>query len=170
MILSPYCLNDGIPTIKDSDIMSLYDTMESEGLVDTVFYDGSVRDRETFAGVMKRNFMCVVVEEKKPIAFFWLTDRNARRAQIHFCFFKEARGKRAVEVGTFILNALSKAKLDCLIGYIPAFNQPAIQFFKRLGVQFAGTIPNGIYNHKTGKSEPCHVVYFDMVSADKGEE
>lgn len=162
MNLITYHTKDGIPSLKDSAIMALFDTMESEGLVDTVFYDGSVQDRETFLNVMKANYLGMVVEEK-PIAFFWLTDRNARRCQIHFCFFKEARGKRALEVGKFILDVLAGAHLDCLVGYIPDFNKPAISFFKRLGVEFAGTIPHGIYNHRTGRSEACHVVYFDMV-------
>ena len=163
MNVLPYYLNDGIPTIKDSDIMGLFDTMETEGLVDTVFYDGSVQDREVFLNAMKNNCLCVVVDDKEPIAFFWLTDRQAKRAQIHFCFFKEAMGRKAIEVAKFIIEAMMKTDLDCIVGYIPCFNYRAINLFKEIGVEFAGVIKNGIYRHKNGRSEDCHVVYFDMV-------
>lgn len=152
---------DGIPTMRDSDIIRLFDRMFDEGLVDTVFYDGSIRNPETFINVMKDNCLCVVEEEKKPVAFFWFTDRQARRAQIHFCFFREAREGRAQEVAKFILERIKKADIDCLIGYIPKFNIPAINFCKKIGVQFAGEIPNGIYNYKAGRSEACYIVYFD---------
>lgn len=164
MNLIQFTHRDGIPTLRDSDIMGLFDRMESEGLVDIVFYDGSIRDRETFMGIMKENFLCVVEDKGKAVAFFWLTDRQARSAQIHFCFFEEARGERAHEVGSFVLGEIIKADIvDCLVGYIPKFNVAAVEFFKKIGVRFAGGIPHGIYNHRTGRSEACYVVYFDMV-------
>ena len=161
MNIIPYIIDDGIPTIKD--IMGLFDTMEAEDLIRWVFYDGSVQDRVTFLNVMKANNLCVVVEEEKPIAFVWFTDRRVRQAQIHFCFFKEARGKKAREVGKFILDVMMGADFDCLVGYIPKFNYPAINLFKDLGVEFSGVIRNGIYNHRNNRSEDCYVVYFDMV-------
>jgi hypothetical protein len=163
MNIIPYQIIDGIQTMTNSDIMALFDTMETEGLVDTVFYDGSVQDREAFLSVMKSNCLCVVEEDKMPIAFFWFTDRQAKRAQIHFCFFKAARGRKAREVAKFIIESIMKTDLDCIIGYIPKFNCPAINLLKKIGVEFAGVITNGIYRRKTGRSEDCYVVYFNMV-------
>lgn len=159
MEIQPYYIHDGIPSMLDSYIASLYDRMVEEGTDKTIFISGPIT-RDEFLNAMKNEHLLVVTDNDNPIAFCSLTELQEKTARFHFCFFKEARGKRSIDVSKFILDEVMKIGFDMLIGYIPDRNIPAINLFKKLGVTFAGVLPKGVWNHTTQESESCSIVYW----------
>ena len=166
--ISAYIKIDGQRNFKDSEIMSLYDRMAEEGTVNTVFQDGLVTCREDFLREMKTvNRLHIVFDGKEPVAVVWLNRFEGRTARLHFCFFKKIWGVKSVEIGRFICSELLNYQYenefiyDALIGRIPASNTLAIRFFEKVGVKFVGELPEGHWNDRTKKSEPCFVVYIN---------
>ena len=43
--LIPYTKIDGVPTLKDSHVMDLYDRMVSDGVAASIFEDGTINSR-----------------------------------------------------------------------------------------------------------------------------
>ncbi len=173
MNLIPYTKVDGQRNFKDSEIMSLYDRMVSEGTADTVFQDGSINNSWDFLNEMKCRSQFYVLVDSDPVAIVWLNRFEGRTARLHFCFFQKIWGEQSIEAGRFICRELLSYQnkdgryfLDSLIGRIPASNTLAINFFKKVGVQFVGEIPEGHLNAKTNQSECCHIVYVNRRCID----
>jgi len=168
MTLVPYTATDGIPTFKDSFIKDIYDRMESEGLADTVFYDGSCQSADQFLSMMKHgmNRLFVIVLSYDISGVVWLNSFEARSAQFHFCFFNNLRGKKALEVGKDTVCELlymenGSPLFDVLIGIVPVANVSANRWCRMLDFNVLGVLPSGIYNARSEKSEPAKVYYVE---------
>lgn len=150
--LLAYDAVDGIPTFSDSAIMHLFDRMEQEGLVDTVFYSGTVRDRLAFLGMMKGMNRLYVIELRGELAgFCWLNGFNHRRANFHFCFFSNLRGELAVEVGRWAFETLLNLP-DTEGRPLDVENVPAMKWCAAMGLEQLGILPSAIWNARKGQS------------------
>ncbi len=172
MNLIPYIEIDGQRNFKDSEILLLYDRMVEDGTVNTVFQDGIINCREDFLHEMKTSSRLHIVVDEEPVSIVWLNRFEGKTARLHFCFFKKAWGERSVEIGRFICRELLQYQIegeyifDALIGRIPAGNKAAIGFFKKVGVEFIGELPEGHWNDFKKRSESCFVVYINRRCLD----
>ena len=161
----PYITIDGIPTFKDSDIISFYDRMVKDGTADDVFQDGSIRSAENFLDAMKgpNNFLIVAHWQGEPAGVMLANRFQGRFAQNHFCAFSEFWGNRDIilQCGRYgSLYMLDNLGLDMLMGLVPASNQRAIAAVVASGGKIIGELPKGSFNVRTGKSEPTVILSY----------
>ena len=168
--LVAYTAVDGIPTFTDSFIMGLFDRVQDEGLFQSLFYDGETKTANDFLSMFKfgSNQLFVLVIEKEVAGIVWLNNFEVRRAEFHFCFFKNLRGKRSFEIGKKVvlellnMEANGKPMFDLLTGLTPENNRAARLWCKKLGFKTLGAIPSAVYDHyQSGKSIPGIVSYVE---------
>ena len=166
--LLPYIKIDGIRTVTDSGIKSLFNRTVEDELDKIVLYDGIIQTPEAFLNMAKASGTCffLIYEDKKIIGYVWLNRFENKTARYHFCAFKEYWGQLA-DVAEFIMTTLLNMKdntgtyaFDLFTGYIPTWNQAAIKFTLKHGGHSAGEIPNAIYNAETQKSESAEFIYY----------
>jgi hypothetical protein len=168
--LLPYTAIDGIPTFADSFIRGLFERMSQEGLVERVFYDGTITTPDAFLQMMKFNQISLfVIEFKGEIAgMCWLNNFGARRAEFHFCFFSNLRGADAVTIGKQVVTELLYMEdsagnpiFDLLFGMTEVENKPARVWCRHMGFEYMGIIPSFVYNAGLQKSVPAHFWYVE---------
>jgi len=156
MELITYGKRDGIPNFTNSEILKLYDMMGDDGVIDTVFRDGTIRSREDFlqSVVSGYNLLHLVVAGANPEPAFvcWLNNMNGKMAMMHWSCFSAFWGNASVEIGRYTIDRLIHMKteegkyiLDVLIGLIPIANERAIDFSQRCGGTLAAVVPNAAY-------------------------
>lgn len=165
----PYTEVDGIPMFKDSQIMNLFDRMEKDGTVETVFFNGCVKTREGFLSYMKSKsiLLFVFMVDYTPVGFTWLNNIQDRSAQQHLCMFKEFWG-RSLDVGIPMLRQVIEMKdnndeyiFDLLTTIVPAWNKKVINFLHKIGaIRFGSNLPNAIWNDREQRSEEGVMFYF----------
>ena len=105
------------PLIR-SELMRLFALVREQNLVDTLFYDGSIRRAGEFADLVQDAGPWVYVicgnipgplRGRAPLAFCWLNNFSGRGAMIHFCVLNEGR-ERAEAIGRFVVRALLLAR------------------------------------------------------------
>ena len=168
--LVAYTSVDGIPTFTDSFIVRLFERVQNEGLFYALFYDGDVKTAGDFLNMFKfgKNQLFVIVIGKEIAGIVWLNNFEVRRAEFHFCFFENLRGKRSFEIGKKVVSELlnmevnGKPIFDILTGLTPANNRAARLWCKKLGFTTLGVIPSAVYDHyQSGKSIPGIVSYVE---------
>ena len=166
--LLPYTKIDGIRTVTDSGIKSLFNRTVEDGLDKIVLYDGTVQTPEAFLNMAKApgTYFYLGYRDKELIGYVWLNRFENKTARYHFCAFKEYWGQLA-EIAEFAMTTLLSMKdntgayvFDLFTGYVPVWNQAAIKFTLKHGGYSAGEIPNAIYNAETQKSEPAEFIYY----------
>jgi len=164
----PYTKVDGIRTFKDSYVRSLYDRVLAEGY-SNVFRDGSIRDSQEFLISMQRDdcILYVIFYDDKLAAIAWVNRFEQRTARYHFCIFKSIKTEEKIACGTQALKELINQKttdgsflFDAFIGYLPSDNKLALSYVLACGAKSAGVVPNLVWNHAIGKSEPGHIIYY----------
>jgi hypothetical protein len=161
MIIRPFIYVDGIPTMRDSDLLILFDKMVRDGTDNLVFYDGQIKSGLNFIEFIKLagNMLFVVYEDENPIGCGWLNNFKHRTAEAHFCVFSEA-WDRSVEVGKLMIEkSMYVTNVDMLIGNVPKFNEIAIDFVKKCGGVILGELPYGSVD-RLGKFHPMVIVYY----------
>lgn len=168
---------DGIPSMRDSDILNLYYKMEDQDLVDKVFIDGSINNADEFMRIMtdQTKVLFFTLNYKDNIAgVIWLNRQQNHKFQIHFLFFKEWHGTiEIVEMGKavldYVLNTINipNSFVDVVIGYIPVLNRAANMYMHKIGAIKVGIIPNSKYNASKQKSEDA-VMYYATRDSIKG--
>ncbi len=137
--------------ITEKELQSVWETGKKQGIYKKLFYDGTITTLEnfiTFAGEKNRAFY-VIYSQTTPVALFWLDNRTAQAAFIHFALFKEAYGKKGRILGTYVLNWLltskdqsNRAFFKVLIGVTPITHTLAVRFLKDMGFTILGIIPH----------------------------
>ncbi|MCG8616353.1 MAG: hypothetical protein MI802_09070, partial [Desulfobacterales bacterium] len=90
-----------------------------------------------------------------------------RTARLHYCVFNDYHGK-ALDIGRYVLDKLlhmARYKdegyiIDLLIGYVPAWNEKAINFSLKCGGKTNGTVPMAIWNDRTQQSEDAVFIFY----------
>lgn len=161
MIVRPFIYIDGVPTMRDSDLVTLFDKMLRDKTDTILFYDGRILNHIDFIKFMKSpdNMLYVVLEDEEPIACGWFNNLKNETAEAHFCLFAEAWDK-SVEVGKLLIEkAMATAELQMLVGYVPEFNQMALDFAKKCGAVELGKLPYGAIDRE-GTLYPMIIVYY----------
>lgn len=166
----PYMHIDGVPTFRDSSIMEMFDKMERDGTVDSVFFDGSVRTREEFLRRMRQPgiqlYGVFVKDSDVPVGFIWMEMFGKRTARGHFCAFSEYWGD-AYKIGHEILVILLSMRdsdgnyvLDAIYGFTPKDNTLALGALEAAGFKVAGTLPNAFYYESLDRACDGVMMYF----------
>ena len=173
--LIPYTAVDGIPTLPDSFIKGLFVRMADEGLIGDVFYDGSASTPNDFLALMKfgKNHLNVIECDGKIGGCCWLNNFEKRRADFHFCFFSNLRGKDAVEIGKKVVvelltmkNADGEYIFDLLVGLTPTNNAAAIRWCRRMEFETLGILPAAAWDAAENKSVPGLISYVERGKYD----
>lgn len=157
-----YVQFDGIPTMRDSQIETLFHLMERDGTRKLVFYDGSIKTSKDFLAYMKspQNVLLVAYEGEAPLAFGWLNHFEQNTAQAHFCFFAETWDGLSIEIGKALIGkSLGFFNLDMLIGHVPQWNTAAVKFAIKCGAKLLGDLPYGVVD-EDGQSHPMTILYY----------
>lgn len=147
----PYIYVDGIPLLRDSQILGLIDRAEKDGTLSMIFYGDSTYTKFDFLQKVKHSGDCAlyVVKHGNNTAGFVLLDHiRYRHAHGHFCVFKEYWGtKEITEISHTLLRYLFAQGYSVLIGVVPADNEYAIRFSERtLCMKKLTVIPKYFYN------------------------
>jgi hypothetical protein len=168
MKIIQYGYYDGIPTLRDSEVMDLYRRMLRDKTADTVFYDGSIRNPKDFLLFIKSCCTMIVAmsDEGEPLGMGWLNNRHMRSVDGHFCLFCDAWGSNSVEIGKSMVEYAVNLKqdgeqiFDVIIGTIPKWNKAAIMFAEKCGAVIVGDIPCAVYDFESGVSKSATIVYY----------
>jgi hypothetical protein len=166
--IMPYTVIDGIPSMKDSLVMSFYDQMVKDGTADLVFCDGKINDRKQFLANIKSNqtIFIIAILEGDPVGLAWINRIEKKKAWGHFCLFSNGWGDRSVDIGKAMVRFLIGMKsddylFDVFFGLFPTENKLALSFVKRCGGKIVGEIPKSLWNAKKNKSESGTLIYYE---------
>ena len=162
--LLPYTAIDGIPTMTDSEVMSLFDLMEDDGTAEVVYADGSITNSKGFLMDMKMglNKLYVVQVDKEVAGIIWLNNFDFRSSMIHFCFFSSGWKFDLVKVGkTCVLELLNMNFFDILTGVVPVINERANEWCRKMGFSVLGTMPSYCWIESQRKSVPGNIYYVE---------
>lgn len=132
----------------------VFDKMKAEGVLERVFYDGSVKTAGQFVRYMQApaNVAIFFLRDGEPLSFGWLNGIREGRAFAHFCTLKAGRGS-TVEMGRLALGYWFSAFdfLAVILGMVSANNKLALRFVQRIGFTAVGEIPQLIYDSYSGQ-------------------
>ena len=160
----PYTLIDGVPTLKDSDIIQIYNWMKNDQTLETVFYNVSkekLTDR-FFLKFWKRNDlkMFVLLHENKVGGMIWFDRIVDSTATIHINAFKWTWGNISVMLfRKAVCRIFAEQNIDVMIGQIPEINKKAIKFSDRVGFDKSGIIPKALYVERLKKKVDAYISY-----------
>lgn len=164
----PYNTVDGNWNVSDEFMESLYNRLCIEGKESSVFYDGSIKNKEEFINYFKSSgvVLYLVLSKVDIVGMAWLTSFDQRTAQVHFSAFNGA-GKGVVRAGTFTINKLVNLKdsngylFDSLYGIMSMNNEVGRKYVKKCGMVGVGVIPNFCFNYWTQRSEDGEILYIN---------
>ena len=114
----------------------------------TVFVDGKVQTPEDFLRMMQApaNIPVFACHEGGPFGVAWLNGCSGRHAWGHFMFLKGGRGEIARRAGRLILSYWfsfggERPIFDVILGMVPAWNVPAVNYAIDIGLTRLGEIP-----------------------------
>lgn len=152
--LIPYALISGGWNLPDSFLADVFEKMQAEGVLERVFYDGSVTTPEAFVKYMQSpaNVSIFFVRDGEPLSFGWLNGIREGRAFAHFCTLKAGRGV-TIDMGRIALGYWFSTFdfLAVILGMIAANNKLALRFVRRIGFTAVGEIPRLIYDAYSGQ-------------------
>ena len=165
LVVIPYVEIGGARTLPDSFLEAVYLQMVEDGSDKTVFNMGSVKSKEQFIAMMKNpaNLPVFVLNGQNCAMVAWLNTINHNNACGHFCSFYT--GIPPVEVGKKVLEYWWSLQaggrgLEVILGIVPAFNERAIAFVKKLGFIEAGRVPR-LFLDTNGKQCDSVICYLE---------
>lgn len=131
-------------------LYEIWEKIAEERVLDSLFYDGSVRIWPDFACEILREgtLPFAVLRDGEIAGFSWLNCITSRMARTHFVIFRKFHGrKNHAAIGRHFYGYLLGLRdehgflFDCLYGITPEHNRLAIRAAQRCGWQIAGKIP-----------------------------
>lgn len=165
----PYMKIDGVPTLKDSQILHLYDKMVEDQVADTIFFDGEVNSRREFLSAMTSQYNLLYAVECDGLlaSACWLNNFSGKTAQMHWTMFGEFWNNGSVRIMKHTLKNIINLKhpggeylFDVLIGLIPVTNKRAIEFSRKCGAVVETVIPYGLFDYRSNQSVDAMLIYF----------
>lgn len=143
---APYTTVDGIPTMRDSDLASIYQRVVAERSYRWLFFDRFVQDDEGFISLAKSCLFVPALVDNTPAGFFWLDGFHGKTARLHFCVFRAFWGDIARQIGRAafqFVEGLVKDRngLQILYGFVPLHNVMAKKYALDVGMAPCGVLP-----------------------------
>lgn len=159
MKILPYTKVDGVPTLRDSDLVRLYLQMADEGRLEWAFYDGSVQSADDFLYFAKSTHLYLFLNsDEEYLGFFWVTDLTPISCKVHFCMLAKA-GKQVLKLGRMGLEFLGE-HFKVIEGVTPVKNILACKFIQKVGMIPIGVMPDRIYNFYADNTEDALISYY----------
>lgn len=143
-------------------LYEIWEQLCEDGLVETLFYDGSIECQSQFYREILR-LGCLpfaVFSNGQIAAFTWLNCISGKSAKTHFVIFKQFWGKRLrTAIGRHVWNYILSRKdrdgylLDSIYGITPVSYALAIKAAVSCGWKKCGEIPNACWLAHKCKSE-----------------
>lgn len=155
--------------LTDRQMMDFWRLVQASGRDRDVAYCLPPMDGKGFCRWMRREDVhpWAVLYRGTPIGFYFLTDKQGKSAQVHFCTLpvgtrrtKErlplirAAGLFGVASSLWERNQSGGYVLDTLIGITPLCNVKAVKYVRTLGAQDCGIVPGMCWYHDTGENVP----------------
>ena len=140
----PYVMTEDGWSIPESVMTGIFLEMRRNNLDEVVFANGTVKNVMAWMQFVQntKNVVHVVGNEKEVEMIAWINSFGLNYAFAHFCTFPCAWGKNTVEIGRMSLKYwFDMGVVDVILGQVPAFNQIAIDYVKKLGLIEIGTVP-----------------------------
>lgn len=161
-----YFVVDGVPSMRDSRIVQLYERMAADGTLAQINYEGRIPSGAALVQAAKAAiYFAVVCADGEEVAIVWLNRWQPRRAHLHFCMFSNGWGKNSQAIGRAVLAHLFTITtngtpcLDMIWGIAPATNERACAYVQSCGGQLSGLIPNYVWNAAAGCSEAGYLFH-----------
>jgi hypothetical protein len=159
----PYCHFDGVPTLRDSELIGLYNRMAVEGLAFSAYPQGC--DHWLQEMKSRHSLLYIVFVNEEPGGMLWLNDFRGKYAHVHLVVFKKFHGSNHLDKGRNAIYSVLNSKdsqgkqiWDGFVGVIPKWNRLAIHYALACGFRKVGVIPFGYYNILTDSSEPAAIL------------
>lgn len=148
----PYMEVNGAWTLRDDEMVSLFEQFEKEGTINSIFRDNIVYDPQSFINHFKRNgFLYFWTVDDKIGGIFWLTNIDCRRCELHYNALKWTWGEKVVEAGHKALDILLDY-WDSIVGIVPIDNPLALRCCMKSGMIKRGQLPKAVYDYGENKS------------------
>lgn len=162
--LYPYSINDGMPSMRDSELLSLYRSMESDGTLNVVYYNMAEDDitPEWWMAFMKQRCqLFVILEQQKDqkrniVGIVYLSNIVGRRADIHYCLFKPGWGRSAAICSKTMEILFEQTDVDLFVALIPEWNKRAQGKPLEYGFKSSAILKKACYIQALGKSVNGH--------------
>jgi hypothetical protein len=159
-----YRLIDGIPTLKDSEIIQIYNWMKNDKTLGTVFYNVGleVLTEDYFLKFWKRKDlkMFVLFTKNKVAGLIWFDRIIDATASIHINAFKWTWGGNNIQLfRKAVCQIFRESNIDVMVGQIPSINFKAIKFSERVGFIKSGIIPKSLYVYEFKKKVDAYISY-----------
>jgi hypothetical protein len=163
--MTRHCAVVPIGLLTDLDLHRFYDRLKTSGIIKAAFPLGGVDSKEAFAATARQpgTVFFGLLWDGEPSGFVTLDQIRGRWAHIHFAFFKNVWGKKAITLGRHALASLLYWKtsddtfmFDGFLGITPENNKLAQRFVKKVGVTSYCMIPGiGLITHVSRKEIPA---------------
>lgn len=156
-------MNDDIRLLiaQTEDCLPIFEAMQRENLLHTVFYDGPVT-QQSFAQAMEHAVMIPLYRNNILLAAAWLRDMRGATASLHFCFFKAGRPE-AVAIGLKLLRfVFACSPLQSLYGVTPKPYRAAVGYITAVSGVILGEVPGAcVLHHRGGRVVPAIISIFN---------
>ena len=178
-LLTLYTKVDGIPTFKDSEIKNLWLRTQTEGFVDSLFFNMEKLDANDFLEEMQLDTTVLFImrnNQDETCGFAWLNNIRGGMFDGHFALFKGFRGeigfnliKRACEEVLHI-KAFGKYVFDVLVGVTPSSNMPACALMRRIQAGWDNSycvqkVKNYLYDYDSDSLVDAQICYLQRNEA-----
>lgn len=153
--------------ITDRQMMAFWSQVQAAGRDRAVSYCLPPKDGLAFCHWMRQPDIhpWAVLYKGEPVGMYFLSDRQGKSAQVHFCVLptgtrrvapklslSRAAGLYALGASLWESNVSGGSIIDTLIGVTPACNRAALKYASSLGGQQCGVVPGYCYYHDTGEN------------------
>ena len=132
-------------SLQESHLITLFNTLQAEGLVEILFYDGCVKTCEefvNFAHLDEQYLYGVYSNEDAPLGLFWINNFLGRAAMFHFCFFCAGQPLR-FEIGREVLKFMFETgNISALYTITPTVYRHVFPYAESLGFEFITELPH----------------------------
>lgn len=153
----------------DSELSEMFYRAVRDERIDATFYNMRMDSDDAFKSFFKQRGVELFsfVRDGELAGFYWLTNKEHRTAQIHFCFFKEA-GKDVLRMGRLGLGYVlapwvkGASYLDTVVGVTPSINRLAVKMLPKVGMRVVGEVPGMAFDMASGESVPAIISYGNL--------
>lgn len=140
-------------------LAAVYDLMEMDRLVETVFYNGGITGPVSFTdfSLARGSELRTVYHGNDVVGVVWLNNPQGKACMVHFCILRRF-WEHQREIGIWTVRqyleplnpATGKPYLSALYGLTPAAYRHAIAFITSIGFRVLGKIPGACEFRRPG--------------------